>query len=563
MIRHSARCISASLSIAASLFALNGAQADPPADQVYVHGNIYTMNPACPRAEALLLHGDRIVAVGSEREIRSKAPDGATTHDLAGHTVLPGLIDAHGHMASLGSFKLGRLDLSPAKSFDDVVAMVAAKARQTPRGQWILGGRWDHESWPGREMPTHQALSAATPDNPVWLTRVDGHAGLANETAMRIAGITRDTKAPTGGAILRDTQGEPTGVFVDNAEQLVEDHFDKPVASTADLLLAAQTACLAVGLTGVHDAGISPDDVAEYERLEQSGKLKLRVYAMVLGRYAPEYFRTHGRYATDRLTVRACKMFMDGAMGSRGAWLLAPYSDRAIDEHGQPYVGLTVSDPAEIRRIALDGLRQGYQVCTHAIGDRANREVLDAYESALGELPSKDHRFRIEHAQLLSPQDIPRFAELGVIASMQPTHCTSDMRWVDARIGPERAKGAYAWASLLRTGVTIAAGSDFPVESPNPFPGIYAAITRQNAAGEPPGGWRPEQRMTRGEVLRAFTIDAARAAFQESEKGSLEPGKLADFVIVDRDIMTCEPKRIVETKVLKTAIGGEVVYEAK
>jgi hypothetical protein len=492
-----------------------------------------------------------------------QAPDEAKWHDLAGRTVLPGLIDAHGHMAGLGSFSLGRIDLSAAKSFDEVVEIVAAKARQTPQGQWILGGRWDHESWSDRELPTHPSLSAATPDHPVWLTRVDGHAGIANEAAMRIAGIGRDTSAPAGGAILLDGKGEPTGVLVDNAEQLIARHIDKSVAGTGDLLLAAQELCLAAGLTGVHDAGVSPAEFDEYQRLEQGGKLKIRVYAMVSAAHAPEFFKTRGRYATDRLTARACKLYMDGAMGSRGAWLLAPYADRAVDEQGEPYVGLALSDPGEIRAMALDGLRQGYQVCTHAIGDRGNREVLDAYESALGELPSKDHRFRIEHAQLLSPQDIPRFAELGVIASMQPTHCTSDMRWVDDRVGPERAQGAYAWASLLRGGATIAGGSDFPVESHNPFLGIYAAITRQNAESAPAGGWHADQRMTREEALRAFTLDAARAAFEENEKGSLTAGKLADFVVIDRDVMTCGVRQILQVRVLKTVIGGEVAYGAE
>lgn len=531
------------------------------ADRIYVNANIYTMDPARPRAEAIAVAADRILAVGSAAEVRRLAGDGAPTIDLAGRTVLPGLIDAHGHMAGLGSFSLGRLDLSGARSFDELVEIVAEHARSRPKGEWILGGRWDHESWPSRELPTHEKLSAATPDNPVWLTRVDGHAGLANAAAMNRAEITRSTPDPPGGEIVRGPDGEPTGLFIDNAEALIERHVPDP-ADAATLLLKAQELCLAAGLTGVHDAGVSPAEVDVYKQLADDGRLKLRVYAMVSAAAAPEYFKANSRYVTDWLTVRSCKAYIDGAMGSRGAWLLAPYADRPTDEAGRPYTGLSVSTPEAVRDIALDGLRQGYQVCTHAIGDRGNREALDAYAAALQKLPSRDHRFRIEHAQLLSPQDIPRFAALGVIASMQPTHCTSDMRWVAARVGKQRAAGAYAWGQLLRSGARIAAGSDFPVESHNPFFGLYAAITRQSAEGQPPGGWHAGERMTRTEALRAFTLDAAYAAFEEAQKGSLEPGKFADFVVIDRDVMTCAPRDILATRVLKTVIGGHVVYAA-
>jgi predicted amidohydrolase YtcJ len=425
--------------------------------------------------------------------------------------------------------------------------------RKASKGEWIVGGRWDHESWPGRRLPTHHQLSAVSPDNPVWLTRVDGHAGLANAAAMKLAGVDHDTPSPSGGEIIRDESGEPTGLFVDNAEDLIARHMPGGGHSTTDLLLKAQELCLSVGLTGVHDARVTPADVAAYRELEAAGKLKLRIYGMLAGEYALDYFRENGLLIGDRLTIRSAKLFADGALGSRGAWLLEPYSDRPEDADGKPYVGLSVMKPDFMRQVAEDGLRRGYQVCTHAIGDRANREVLDAYAAAL-------HRFRIEHAQLLALTDIPRFAELGVLPSMQPTHCTSDMRWVYARIGPERAEGAYAWASLRKTGVRIPGGSDFPVESHNPFLGIYAAITRQDRQGKPPGGWHPQQRMTRAEALRSFTLDAAYAAFEEDLKGSLEPGKLADFIVIDRDIMTCTSAEIPRTRVLQTVIGGEVVF---
>lgn len=543
-------------------FAVAGllAEQPPPADAIYMGGNIHTLDAACPRAEALAVAGDRIVAIGSLREVMHLGQPTTRVVDLQGKTVLPGLIDAHAHPASLGNFALGRIDLREAGSFEEVVELVAPRVQKASKGEWIVGGRWDHESWPGRRLPTHHKLSAVSPDNPVWLTRVDGHAGLANAAAMKLAGVDHDTPSPSGGEIIRDESGEPTGLFVDNAEDLIARHMPGGGHSTTDLLLKAQELCLSAGLTGVHDARVTPADVAAYRELEAAGKLKLRIYGMVAGEYAPDYFREHGLLVGDRLTVRSAKLFADGALGSRGAWLLEPYSDRPRDADGEPYVGLSVMKPEFMRMVAEDGLRRGYQVCTHAIGDRANREVLDAYAAALRRHPIGNHRFRIEHAQLLALTDIPRFAELGVLPSMQPTHCTSDMRWVYARIGPQRAQGAYAWASLRRTGVRIPGGSDFPVESHNPLLGIYAAITRQDTQGEPPGGWLPQQRMTRAEALRSFTLDAAYAAFEEDLKGSLKPGKLADFIVIDRDIMTCAPAEIPQTRVLQTVIGGEVVF---
>ena len=529
------------------------------ADQVFRNGNIHTMDPDRPRAEALATRGDRIIAIGSSADLKPLIGPQTKLHDLSGKTVLPGLIDAHCHVASLGSFGLGHIDLSYAESFDDVVQAVAERVKTARPGQWILGGRWDHESWPERKMPAHTRLSAVSPDNPVWLTRVDGHVSLANAAAMKLAGITVDTRSPPGGEIIRDERGSLTGLFVDNADVLIVAKIDDP-ADPADLILKAQELCLAVGLTGLHDAGITPGEVAVYRQLADSGKLKIRVYAMVAARAAEEYFAQHGLLIGDRLTVRSAKLFADGAMGSRGAWMYEPYADRPTDSDGRPYTGLNLMTPEFIRRLADDGLRKGYQLCTHAIGDRANRETLDAYESALKQHPQPDHRFRIEHAQVLSPQDIPRFATLGVVPAMQPTHATSDMRWCEARIGPQRSRGAYAWASVLRAGARIAGGSDFPVESHNPFLGIYAAITRQDKDGNPPGGWYPEQCMTRTEVLRSFTIDAAYAAFEEGQKGSLTAGKLADFIIIDRDVMTCPPREILGTRVIRTILGGEPVY---
>lgn len=554
--------------IAASLAALAFAATAAAQPTIYTNATIYTADDETPQASAMVVEDGRITAIApaGERSVL-KLGYSAEVVDLEGAMVLPGLIDAHGHLAGLGSLSLGVLDLSGTSSYDEVIEMVQGRAREAPRGEWILGRGWDHESWPEREVPTHHALSEATPDNPVWLSRVDGHAALANARAMEAAGVTAATASPRGGEILRDAGGEPTGVFVDNAEGLIERAIPGSArAGGAELILAAQEACLAAGLTGVHDMGVSPSLAELYREMEANGRLKLRVYGLISGPYAVRYFEENEPYVGERVTIRGCKLYMDGAMGSRGAWLLEPYADRPTGPGGAPYTGLAVSDPDMIESVAAHGLAKGYQVCTHAIGDRGNREVLDAYERALtaaeadGERP--DHRFRIEHAQLLHADDIERFAALGVIPSMQPTHCTSDMRWVEDRVGAERAKGAYAWRSLIDSGASIAGGSDFPVESHNPFLGFCAAVTRQNAEGDPAGGWMPGQRMTRDEALKSMTIWAARAAFEEGIKGSLTVGKLADFIVVDRDIMTCPPAEILETRVLRTVIGGETVYQA-
>jgi hypothetical protein len=538
------------------------ATAPAGADAIYVNANIYTLDADRPRAEALAVRGDRIIAAGAAADVLRHAGPATRIENLGGATVLPGLIDAHGHIASLGSFGLGRIDLSREPTFEAIVATIADRVRNTEPGQTIIGGRWDHESWPDRKLPTHAGLSAVSPNNPVWLRRVDGHAGLANEAAMKLAGVSRESANPPGGEIIRDAVGEPSGVFIDNAMSLIESKLNVPPLDPAALVLKAQEMCLAVGLTGVHDAGVSAGEVDVYRMLAESGSLKLRIYAMVHGRIAQDYFKRNSLFTSPHLTVRSAKLYADGAMGSRGAWLLAPYADRPTDADGRPYTGLAVMDPRFIQQVAEDGLRRGYQVCTHAIGDRGNRETLNAYARALQAVPTQNHRFRVEHAQLLSQEDIPRLAATGVIASMQPTHCTSDMRWVEARVGGERARGAYAWASLLRSGAVIAGGSDFPVESHNPFLGIYAAVTRQNAEGRPAGGWRPEERMTREEALRSVTLGAAYAAFEETQKGSLAAGKLADFVVIDRDAMTCEPRDILGTRVLRTVIGGQTVYRA-
>jgi len=545
------------------------------AGTAYLNANAYTASPDHPRAGAFLVRDGAFAAVGSEAEVRTAMEPGDDVIDLHGRTVLPGLIDAHGHLAGLGALRVGVVDLAGTTSYEQVIERVAARAEQTPEGEWILGRGWDNESWTNptddKRLPDHAELSAAVPDHPVWLARVDGHAALANRAAMDTADISPETRDPDGGELLRDPGGALTGVFVDNAESLVERAI--PAGARGDpesMIRAAQDACLAVGLTSVHDMGVHPQSAAMYRELAERGVLKLRVHAACPSAFAVRYFEEHEPYRSDRFSYAAVKAYIDGAMGSRGAWLLEPYADRPVyesgasggDRAGEPYTGLAVQEPAFIELLARHGLEHGYQVFTHAIGDRGNREVLDAYERAAASTGRdlRAARFRVEHAQLLAPADIPRFAALGVIASMQPTHFTSDMRWVEDRVGTARAKGAYAWASLLRTGAVIAAGSDFPVESHNPFLGFYAAVTRQNSAGLPEAGWRPEQRMTREETLRSMTLDAAYSVFMEDRVGSIKPGKLADFIVIDRDVMTCEAAEIIGTRVLRTVVGGETVF---
>ncbi|GAB5495810.1 MAG: amidohydrolase [Phycisphaerales bacterium] len=555
-------------------FALAASCAAAQPDAIFVNATVYTVDDAFSVAQAFAVEDGMFAAVGTDDEIRGLAGDSTKVIDLGGMTVLPGLIDAHGHMAGLGQLQLGVVDLSGTTSYEEVIERVVERAADTEPGEWILGRGWDNESWENKSLPEHADLSEKVPDHPVWISRVDGHAALANARAMEIADVSAGTAVPEGGEMLLDTEGNPTGVFVDNAEALIGRVLPAGGASGADLILAAQDMCLAAGLTGVHDAGVGPDMIEVYMQLERDRKLAVRVHGMIHGRNAPKWFAENKPYHGSFFTMRSCKLYIDGAMGSRGAWLLEPYEDRPVGQDGEPYVGLAVSEPGLIEEIARDGLEKGYQVCAHAIGDRGNREVLDAYvrgESrawnglrpieAPTPLKLADARFRVEHAQLISPEDIGRFAALNVIPSMQPTHCTSDMRWVEERVGSIRADGAYAWQSLLASGIPIAGGSDFPVESHNPFLGLYAAVTRQNLDEEPAGGWRPLERMTREQALRSFTIDAAYAGFNEKSVGSIEVDKLADFIVIDRDYMTCQPRDIADIVVLSTWIEGTAVFQ--
>lgn len=542
--------------------ALGGVNSQEVADLVLRNGKIVTMNPAQPEARALAIKGDRIMAVGSDEQVQKLIGRSTRVIDLRGKLVVPGLIESHAHMLSIGQAKL-MLDLVGTTSEEEIARMVAARARRAKPGEWILGRGWDQNDWPNKRFPTFESLTKAAPNNPVYLTRIDGHAGWANKRAMELAGITRETKDPHGGRLIRDAEGRPTGVFIDRAQALITRHI--PPLSRAQKKRALELAmreCVAVGLTSFHDAGVDRDVIELYKELLREGKLPLRLYVMLAGsdqHLLDEYFARGPEIGLGdhRLTIRAIKLIADGALGSRGAALLEDYAD------DPGHRGLLMLSEDQIFRIAHLALRHGFQVCTHAIGDRANRIVLNAYERAFRANPGvKDPRFRIEHAQILDEADIPRFARLGVIASMQATHCTSDMPWVHDRIGKARAReGAYVWQKLLKTGARIANGSDAPVESINPLWGIYAAITRQDHQGNPPGGWYPDQRMTRQQALRSFTLDAAYAAFEEDIKGSLEKGKLADMVVLSKDIMTIPAREILKTRVVMTIIGGKIVYQ--
>ena len=520
--------------------------------QLILHNaNIHTLDETQPHATAIAIDGDRITAVGDDQTILGAAPPDATTMDMDGSTIVPGLADSHGHMRNFGMLA-EMVILRHARSYEDVVELVRERARNTPPGQWIQGRAWNQENWPDRSLPTHDLLSEAVPNHPVWLVRVDGHAGVANANALRISGVTGSTPTPAGGVIGR-VGGRPNGLFLDRAMDLVRSHIPEiTVEKSKELLLAAQGLCLAAGLTQVHDAGIDGTILQAYRELVAEGSLKIRVYAML----ARDYFDQIDASPIQEglFTCRSVKIVSDGALGSRGAALLAPYSDEP-DESG--FMLLSREDfEATVER----AFQEGFQINVHAIGDMANRISLNVVEAALRRHEVPDHRSRIEHAQHLHLEDIPRFAELGIIASIQPTHCTSDMFMADSRLGPERTPGAYPWRKFLDSGARIVSGSDFPVESNNPLWGLYSAVTRQNHDGQPSDGWHPEERLTMDEALRSFTLDAAYASFQEHDLGPLSPGMLADLTALDTDIMSESPQALLEAEVVVTVVNGEVVY---
>ena len=537
----------------------HAASPTPAAMSALVNARIHTLDDLRPTAEALAWDATgRIIAVGRREEVLAQAP-GATLHDAHGATVVPGLVDAHAHLMGLG-LALMRADLVGTRSRSEVVARLTAFAATLPPDAWLLGRGWDQNDWPEQAFPTAADLDAAFPDRPVWLERIDGHAGWANSAALRHA--MRDlsgTWQPDGGQIVR-AGTRPTGVFVDAATDLVQQAVPPPDdAYRAEVLRRALAATASVGLTGVHDMGTSVADLDLYRRFADEGRFTLRVVAYADGDAAAlEQLCRQGPYQhpSGRVRMAGVKFYADGALGSRGAALLEPYSDDRSNR------GLLVTPPAKL----LDGMRKargcGLQVATHAIGDRGNRLVLDDYATVLGAAAGTDHRWRVEHAQVVSPADIPRFTPLGLVASMQPTHATSDMPWAEERLGRERLAGAYAWRRFAQSGARLALGSDFPVESADPRLGLYAAVTRQDLDGEPPGGWLPDQRLTAAEALRGFTSDAAWAGFMEREVGRLEPGLRADFVLLDADPLSVPTSQLPRIRVLSTWVDGTPVYAA-
>jgi predicted amidohydrolase YtcJ len=521
---------------------------------VLVDAVIYTADEAMPIAEAMAVVEGKVALVGHEDEVLAAYPD-LTLKSAGGRAVLPGFTDSHAHFMGLGEEKL-MVDLRGTRDMNEVISRIQTFAETLPEGSWIVGRGWNQVLWPGQLFPTKGDLDKAFPDTPIWLRRVDGHAAWANTAALELAGLDaiRAAEDPDGGAIIRDASGEPTGVFIDNAMYMVEavvppyteEHLDRA------LELALQEAA-EMGLTGIHDAGVDMSTIDRYKRFIDEDRFSVRMYAMVsgLGSTFDAFCNNPILDYGDKLTVRSVKLYLDGALGSRGAALIDDYSD---DPGNRGLIRMSVEDFNDAVKLALEC---GYQINTHAIGDRGNQVLFDGYEMA-GITPEGRHRN--EHTQIIDLGDIPRFKEMGIIASMQPTHATSDLNMAEDRLGPHRIKGGYAWRTIADAGIPIAFGSDFPVEKSNPIEGFFAGVTRQTKDLLPEGGWYPEERLTREETLKAFTEGAAFAAFQEDKLGSLSPGKFADFIVLSGDIMTVPSPQILDSKVMATFLGGKAIY---
>jgi len=527
-------------------------------DAVFFNGTIHTLDAAKPVVEAISVAGGRILDMGRSEELCMELAPGVRRIDLHGRTAIPALTDAHAHLLGYAEESTW-LDCTGTSSLDEILEKLSGRLAVEEKGSWILGRGWDQNDWSDARFPERAMLDRIAPDNPVFLVRVCGHAAFVNSAALRLAGVTKETADPPGGRILRDSRGEPSGVLLDNAIPLVECGIPPLTREEKRrLLISAAHNCLAAGLVGVHEMGISADAVSIYRDSYAAGELPFRITGYLSAddpQNAP--FLEAGALpggGDERFRIIGAKFYADGSLGARSAALLAEYSDDPLNR------GILMKGPGELYREILPWYAKGFQIAVHAIGDAAVREVLDVYERLGAEHPAGGRRNRIEHAQVISQQDIPRFAALGVIPSMQFAHCTSDMSWVEARLGPERIAGAYAWRSLVSAGSSIPGGSDFPVERINPFLGIYAAVTRQDCEGKPEGGWQGAQRLTVEEAVRAFTVEAAYARCAETVAGSLSPGKLADFIVLSQDIFSIEPSEISKIQVLATILGGEIVY---
>jgi predicted amidohydrolase YtcJ len=527
-------------------------------EKIFINGRVITMDGRIPKVEALAVAGGKIISIGTTEEVRNSHPK-AEVVDLKGKTVMPGIIESHGHLLSLGQSFL-ELNLVGVQTPQEAVERVRERVSTTPEGEWVVGWGWDEGAW-ARDYPTNDELNKVSPKNPVCLNGLHGFSSWANKKALEIAGITSETPNPANGEILKDARsGNPTGILTNSAQDLVARSIPPLTqAQVEKALILAVDECLKYGLTTVHEADTTAPMLDALRSLEKKGKLKCRIYVMLDGTdkklLEPFFAKGPEIDPSQILTVRCIKIFIDGALGSRGAALLEPYSD-APDAKG-----VIVTSEDSLFQLTVQALKSGLQVAVHAIGDRANRIALNAYGRALAEVRSvKDHRLRVEHAQVVSLEDIPKFSVLGIIVSMQPPHCTSDMSWAEKRLGPDRAKGAYAWRSFLDTGVHLALNSDFPGETLNPFYGMYAAETRQTPDGKPDGGWYPEQCLSRQEVLKAYTVESAYAGFEEGIKGKILPGMLADFIVLSDDILSIPSQALLSLQVEQTYVGGRLIY---
>lgn len=562
------------LSILILLITLTSCSEKESATMIIHGGTIYTVDDNQATVEAVAVKGNTILFAGSMEEAETYKNEETEMLDLEGKTMTPGLIEGHGHFMGLGYNEL-RLDLMNTKSYQEIIDAVAERVKNAQPGEWILGRGWHQSKWDSmpedmvKGFQTHYRLSEVSPDNPVYLSHASGHAGFANAKAMEIAGLLSLSQDGIksyeieGGEVFVDELGRPTGVFNERAQTLIGKHIPEttPESNKQAFELAIE-ACHKNGITGFHDAGIGRETIELYDAMKADGNMNIRMYAMLTGwdkELLNEWYEKGPHVDPEhRFTIRSIKLNCDGALGSRGAWLLEPYSDQP-DHFGHETLPMNF-----VKETSLSGLNNGFQVCSHAIGDRANREILDRYEAALSELSMNgtDHRFRIEHAQHLHPDDIPRFAELGVIPAMQAIHMSSDRPWAIDRLGEKRIKeGAYMWQDLLQSGVPIVNGTDVPVEPLNPIPSFYASVSRKTLKGTPEGGYEPEQKMTRAQALKSYTLDAAYGAFEEKIKGSITAGKLADFAIYNQDLMTVDEAEILKTEVVMTIFDGKIVYE--